>query len=197
MLTHTYSHSRTHEAELAILTNVQNDGKLCDVNGEILQGFQDAACFALQLLAGIYAKTERGLKANDAEKSALKLNPLLWHSFEALCQRGDAPDPDMIFSTDKLEDFEHCLGSNHIINYVNSLAQPQTTLAPSRSHNIINAPAYSYGHSSTSTPIVPVASMHGLSVSGAQPVMVVTPVSDQFVPATPLDGSASDSCFSR
>ena len=64
-----------------------------DVCEDIVFNFQDAASFALQILAKIFSKTERVPKANEADRKALKLNPLLWNSFEALCQRGEFPDP--------------------------------------------------------------------------------------------------------
>ena len=72
-----------------------------------------------QTLAGVYNKTERMPKANEADRRALKLNPLLWKCFEGLCQRGDFPDPEKVFNVDKIEDLDQCRGSNDVIDYAN------------------------------------------------------------------------------
>ena len=90
-----------------------------DVADDVTFNFQDTACFALQILAKIFSKTERGSKANEADRKALKLNPLLWESFESLCQRGDYVDTNNVFNIDKMDDLSHCQGNNHIISYAN------------------------------------------------------------------------------
>ena len=96
--------NRIHEAELSLVNDVL-ETKAKDVCEAVVSSFQDISCFALQTLANIYSWTERLPRANEADRKALKLNPLLWHSFENLCQRGDFVDPEAFFNTEKIEDF--------------------------------------------------------------------------------------------
>jgi len=56
---------------------------------EIVTEFGDIACFALRLLAKVYSKTERSVKAIACLQLSLKLNPFLWSSFETLCHLGE------------------------------------------------------------------------------------------------------------
>ena len=176
---------RIHEAELSLVNDVL-ETKAKDVCDEVVNSFQDVSCFALQTLANIYSRTERLPRANEADRRALKLNPLLWHSFENLCQRGDFVDPDAFFNTDKLEDFEQCTGSNHVIAHANrqSNSQNREQLAsaggagqlsvqqpypvqhqfqpnlPQPRMSLLATPSYPTNRvSSTSTPILPVASV--------------------------------------
>ena len=55
-----------------------------------------------------------------------RLNPFLWKSFEALCRRGDAPDPSKTFSLAHVDSFRHCHGVNPILSTANSNPQPST-----------------------------------------------------------------------
>ena len=96
---------KIHEAELALVSDIL-DIKTKDSCDDVVASFKDIASFALQMLAQIYSKTERLSKANEADKRALKLNPMLWKSFESLCQRGDFPDPETIFNADIIEDID-------------------------------------------------------------------------------------------
>lgn len=65
------------------------------------------------------------LQATNADKSALKLNPFLWKSFESLCQRGENPDPTSIFTVNNvLDNLGHCQGINPILQYANAIALP-------------------------------------------------------------------------
>ena len=97
---------------------------------EIQAEFGDATGFALQLLSKIYSQTERRQKAILAERKALKLNPFLWKSYESLCDKGDAPDPHKVFTTNGLDNFSHCHGNNTIISLVNQQVSHPVT-APS------------------------------------------------------------------
>ncbi len=214
-----------------LLTGEVLDPKPKEHLDDLVQNFGDAACFALQILAKIYSSTERMGKAVDSDRKALKLNPLLWKSFEALCQRGDTPDPNKVFSAEKLDNLTQCQGMNPILNYVNK-AHPGTaaaaaTTAPSSNANPgggvqssrLTTPAISHGASSTSTPILPVSSLHLVQQQQQPPppphhhphqhqqdhhqqkqalqqqFLMVTPV-NQVGQGTPLDTSiGSDSCF--
>ena len=109
---------RAHEAEIVLLNDHVIETKSRDVAEDVTFNFQDTACFALQILAKIFSKTERVPKANEADRKALKLNPLLWESFESLCQRGDYIDTNVVFNIEKLDELSHCQGNNHIISYV-------------------------------------------------------------------------------
>ena len=60
---------------------------------ELTTEYGDLACFALQLLGLICARTERLTRAMEAFRRSLKLNPFLWQSFVALCDQGDKADP--------------------------------------------------------------------------------------------------------
>lgn len=80
---------------------------------EIISEFGEHACFALQILAQICLQTERGSKAAEALRRALKLNPFLWHSFEELCNCGEKPDPLRTFQVSNLDSFIMCTGSSH------------------------------------------------------------------------------------
>ena len=200
-----------------MLVNDILETKSRDVFEEITFNFQDTACFALQILAKIFAKTERVPKANEADRKALKLNPLLWESFEALCQRGDFTDPNIVFNVDKIDDLNHCQGNNQIINYANyvplnsgGVNNGQPISAPTSSStgsnlpqpraSLLTTPTYSYNGSSTSTPILPVSNVHAISTGSSlqppqPPVIVVTPISQQFGSNHSNDGSDSDLCF--
>ena len=170
----------THEAEIVLLTDAL-ETKSRDLFEDVSHNFQDTACFALQILAKIFAKTERVPKANEADRKALKLNPLLWESFESLCQRGDFTDPNTVFNVDKIDDLNHCQGNNQIINYANHIpmnpgggfhsAQPSnmpvvTSAGPNLPQpraSLLTTPTYSYA-SSTSTPIIPVSNVHAVRI---------------------------------
>ncbi|XP_040564895.1 cell division cycle protein 27 homolog isoform X1 [Lepeophtheirus salmonis] len=102
---------------------------------DIITDFGDSSCFAYKMIASIYAQTERLSKALDAERKSLKLNPLLWKSYESLCLKGDSPDPNKIFNVHNIEHFNHIHGTNSLINLINaSPAPPQEPV----SHVIAN-----------------------------------------------------------
>ena len=211
----------TREAEI-VLVNDALETKPCskDVYEDIVFNFQDAASFALQILAKIFSKTERVPKANEADRKALKLNPLLWNSFEALCQRGEFPDPNHVFNVDKLDDLNHCQGNNQIITYANNQIPVHLNPGGSNSGNsnvvgqssniaalqgqirpsLLATPTYSYNGSSTSTPIVPVSHIQltagpSSNLQIPQPVIVVTPISQQIGSNNTCDSSDLDSVF--
>ena len=71
--------------------------------------------FALQLLASIYGATERESKAKEADRAALDLNPFLFKSFEALCNRGpDHPNPYKVFNAESLTNLNYSVGINPV-----------------------------------------------------------------------------------
>ena len=87
--------------------------------------FGERAAFALQILSSLYARTERPDKAADADRKALKLNPLLWRSFETLSLAGEVVDPETVWGTEVMEDLTHCTGTNPVMNLVNSSVASQ------------------------------------------------------------------------
>ena len=189
----TYSlYFRTHEAELSLVQDVL-DARQNPLE-EVVGQFGDIACFALQILAGLYTSTERIPRANEADRRALKLNPLLWKCFESLCRRGDFPDPNVVFNADKLEDLDQCQGTSHVIDYINKVelmdmvSQPATN-APTKPSLVPTTPNFCGPRaSSTSTPIVPLSSVHLQPIKG-QPGIIVTPINQS--------SEASDSCFTK
>ena len=198
---------RAHEAEIVLLNDHVIETKSRDVAEDVTFNFQDTACFALQILAKIFSKTERVPKANEADRKALKLNPLLWESFESLCQRGDYIDTNVVFNIEKLDELSHCQGNNHIISYANYVPSnsgansgftqsgpppPSSNTAPTSTGlnlpqpraSLLATPTYSYNGSSTSTPILPVSNVQAISTGPSlqvpQPVILVTPITQQF-----------------
>lgn len=87
---------------------------------ETVAMFGDRAAFALQILSTIYNRSERGNKAAEADRKALKLNPFLWQSFESLCSAGEVSDPPSIWDPDMVDTLAHCTGSNPVMNLLNS-----------------------------------------------------------------------------
>lgn len=92
---------------------------------ELATEYGDLACFALQLLGLICARTERLARAAEAFKRSLKLNPFLWQSFVALCDQGDKCDPSKVFRLDSLDSLSGCHG-NTVLTLVNNNAHPVT-----------------------------------------------------------------------
>ena len=85
----------------------------------MINEFGDLASFALQSLADIYAQTESGIKACEAYKRSLKLNPFLWNSFECACNLGEKLDPVKCFQVSGLDNFSMCNGSNQsVMNFL-------------------------------------------------------------------------------
>ncbi|KAK6166379.1 hypothetical protein SNE40_023090 [Patella caerulea] len=64
---------------------------------EVEVEYGNMACHVFSLLASVYSKTDRIEKAVECYKRSLRLNPLLWKSFERLCQLGEKVDPCQIF----------------------------------------------------------------------------------------------------
>ena len=69
---------------------------------------------------------------------AIRLNPFLWKSFEALCRRGDAPDPSKTFSLAHVDNFRHCHGANPILSTANSGGGSGSGSGP---HALLHVPA--------------------------------------------------------
>uniref|UniRef100_T1JEI7 Cell division cycle protein 27 homolog n=1 Tax=Strigamia maritima TaxID=126957 RepID=T1JEI7_STRMM len=93
-----------------------------------LSEFGDGACFAVQLLARIYGKTERLAKASDSYKKSLKLNPFLWSSYASLCNMGEKVDPTKVFQLSHLDNLNTCHGTNFLMQLFNqSASQPLHT----------------------------------------------------------------------
>lgn len=77
----------------------------------MVMDFGDQACFALQLFAKICIKTERKVKAVEAFKKALKLNPFLWNCFAELCNMGEKPDANNTFQITSMDNLFSCHGT--------------------------------------------------------------------------------------
>lgn len=66
----------------------------CD---DIVNDFKDSAPYALSVLGKLCSETERISKSIEAHKLAMKHNPFLWSSFEAICDLGEKVDPEKTF----------------------------------------------------------------------------------------------------
>ncbi|KAL5005582.1 hypothetical protein ScPMuIL_016740 [Solemya velum] len=86
--------NRLPEAESILAGNVFTKSKAHD---EIEAEFGTMACHVYSLLGNLYSKSERTQKAADCYRKSLKLNPLLWSSYEQLCQLGEKVDVTQIF----------------------------------------------------------------------------------------------------
>ncbi|XP_053952760.1 cell division cycle protein 27 homolog [Anastrepha ludens] len=89
---------------------------------DIAKDFGEIACFVLQLIAQICAKTERNKIAADALRRALKLNPFMWQTFSDLCHMGEYVDPAATFQITNTDVFNTCQGnasSNSLVLYGN------------------------------------------------------------------------------
>ena len=154
------------EAEAVLLgddSNMSTGGSSKLAIEEIASGFGDAAGFALQILARIYATTERTTKGIDADKAALYVNPFLWSSFESLCNTNCSTiDPHKLFNVDHLKNFSHCHGVNSILSYANNVVakiggqniQPAQNPSTNQYTNTHANQNVRHG-SATSTPILP------------------------------------------
>ena len=129
---------RIPEAEAVLTGGDSLDPKKENSPEEMNSEFGDSASFALQLLASIYSSTERSAKANDCDQKALKLNPFLWKSFEALCNRGVYPDPAKTFTVTGLDSLKHCHGINAILSLVNSNMSSAANVSGSPNNSLPN-----------------------------------------------------------
>ncbi|XP_037804473.1 cell division cycle protein 27 homolog isoform X2 [Penaeus monodon] len=128
-----YDLGKLEEAETVLTGGSVLHPKTVD---ELANEYGDLACFALQLLGLICARTERLLRAADAFKRSLKLNPFLWQSFVALCDQGDKIDPSKVFRLDLLETFSNCHG-NTVLTLVNS-ANPANNVSVNSDSGVTN-----------------------------------------------------------
>ncbi|KAK7868238.1 hypothetical protein R5R35_000639 [Gryllus longicercus] len=147
---------------------------------DLVSEFGDQACFALQILARICMQTERGPKASEALRRALKLNPFLWHAFEDLCNRGEKPDPLRTFQVSNLENFSNCHGSNPVVNFINSCDQPSSCTTSTTTS--LSEPAFTI----SSTPIQTVGCVSA-AIPNAPNMKFFTP--DESPLARPLCGA--------
>nr|XP_053630046.1 cell division cycle protein 27 homolog isoform X1 [Cherax quadricarinatus] len=131
-----YDLGKLEEAETVLTGGSVLHPKTVD---DLATEYGDLACFALQLLGLICARTERLLRAAEAFKRSLKLNPFLWQSFVALCDQGDKSDPSKVFRLDSLETFSNCHGST-VLTLVNSanLANNVSVISDSGILNTLN-----------------------------------------------------------
>ncbi|XP_064474918.1 cell division cycle protein 27 homolog isoform X2 [Ornithodoros turicata] len=108
------------EAELALLSGIPSASSLTKAGmDELASTFGDTAPFALALLGQLCARTERAIRAAEAHKKSLKLNPFLWSSFESLVNMGESPSPSDVFSMSSVENLSQCQGSNPLVSFVN------------------------------------------------------------------------------
>ncbi|KAL4222093.1 anaphase-promoting complex subunit cdc27 [Mactra antiquata] len=82
------------EAEAVLAGNILTRPKTMD---EIEIEFGNLACHVFNMLGALYSLTERTQKSVDCYRRSLKLNPLLWSSFEGLCKLGEKVDPANVF----------------------------------------------------------------------------------------------------
>ncbi|KAL8586157.1 hypothetical protein ACOMHN_057720 [Nucella lapillus] len=83
------------EAERVLAGSILTKPKSCD---ELEVEYGNMACHVFSLLAQVYSKTDRIQKACEYYRKSLKLNPLLWKSYEALCHLGAKVDPNQVFN---------------------------------------------------------------------------------------------------
>lgn len=76
---------RYAEAELVLAGNILTRQLSME---EIEKQYGALASHVFNILGAIYSRTERIQKAIDCYYKSLKLNPLLWSSFEGLCNLG-------------------------------------------------------------------------------------------------------------
>ena len=157
-----------------------------------VEAFGDAAAFALRLLAGVYDATERRKGAAQAERRALGLNPLLWGAFQALCDKGERPDPTGCFSTAHLDNLDQCHGVNGILSLVNKMAVSSSPCAATAPSSMSTAQQQPLVVTVTSTPNLPsggpAAAPQLMTPLNATPTMteaVDTPM-DTTVDTTPI-----------
>lgn len=138
----------------------------------IASEFGDQAPYALQLLAKVYSTTERRIKAADAYRKALAINPFMWKSFAQLCNMGEKVDPHHAFQMNP----EFSFGVSTIINLVNNsenISVVNSNIPNNANVNTItpvNAPPRTPMTMSTAiTPDVPVKHIHGV-FSGVVPI---------------------------
>ncbi|XP_041374494.1 cell division cycle protein 27 homolog [Gigantopelta aegis] len=86
--------NKSSEAEDILSGSIVTRVKSLD---EIESEFGNMACHVFSLLGTLYSKTERHQKATVCFKKSLHLNPLLWKSYERLCQMGEKIDPSEVF----------------------------------------------------------------------------------------------------
>lgn len=118
----------------------------------------------------------------ECDRKALKLNPFLWKSYEALCNRGDFPEPSQIFNLSHLENMAQCHGVNTILNIANHAQfaqqqpqQQQEQPAPTTIHSnpSSNSPT---NNSSSLPPAAPPATL-GLPIPNLANSATSTPLS--------------------
>uniref|UniRef100_A0A1B6CA75 Cell division cycle protein 27 homolog n=1 Tax=Clastoptera arizonana TaxID=38151 RepID=A0A1B6CA75_9HEMI len=190
---------KTSEAE-AILTG---DITRCKNLDEIVQEFGDSACFVLALLARVCCVGERKSRGLEAYKRSLRLNPFLWHSFEELCRRGDKPDPVKTFSSNNVDSLTSVIGSNPIINYVNTYCNPSPVLehsvnsTPVQMTNILNGNMVQSGIK----PFTPDEKLISMPLAPAKPNRLRNVIAGPLSPITPsfgvlpLDSSSPNEMF--
>jgi len=132
---------------------------------EMEKRFGERAAFALQILSSLYARTERAAKAADADRKALKLNPLLWKSFESLSLAGEKVDVESVWDTSSMEELAHTTGTNPIMNLVNaattaaSAAQNSNSGSRQQQQQQAETPVQGGGQMQNSIAVTPVNSL--------------------------------------
>ena len=77
---------RYGQAELTLTGSILTKQKTFE---EIKTEYGSLASHVFSLLGAIYSNSERVKKAVECYHMSLKLNPLLWSSYERLCQLGE------------------------------------------------------------------------------------------------------------
>ncbi|KAF5269999.1 hypothetical protein FQR65_LT05798 [Abscondita terminalis] len=120
-----YEMQKYSEAETALLGG---DVSFSSSFDSIITDFGEQASFVLFLLAKILVKTERRIKAADAFRKALKLNPFLWSSFVELCNLGEKPNPNSIFQLSGIENT--ILNASNVDHIVTTHVDTSTFITP-------------------------------------------------------------------
>lgn len=103
--------------------------------------------------------------AADADRKALKLNPLLWKSFESLSLAGEKVDVESVWDTSSMEELAHTTGTNPIMNLVNaattaaSAAQNSNSGSRQQQQQQAETPVQGGGQMQNSIAVTPVNSL--------------------------------------
>ncbi len=182
--------NRMPECESVLCGDPSNGNNKRKTTDQVTEDFGDSAPFALRVLSAVYGATERHAGAAECERKALSLNPLLWGAFQALCDKGQTPDPDKCFSTGHLDSLDHVHGVNNILCLFNKIALSSSASPP---NNAPPASAATTAVTVTSTPNLPVAghAHHPTTATPILPQMVTPAAPAQMVTPANVDQTAT------
>ncbi|XP_071486062.1 cell division cycle protein 27 homolog [Diadema antillarum] len=140
---------------------------------DIVSDFKESAPFALSVLGKVCSNTERLSRSAEAHKLALKHNPFLWSSFEALCDLGEKVEPEKIF---------------HLAS-----TPTNTSVSQQESYPILDTENMGTGHLNTAPDVTPIQAETPqdqliTQLSGIRPLPLTTPDFGGDLGSTPDSG---------